>query len=227
MKNVYFLRMMVAGLVIWLGLSAGGAQAVTTTTYNFGNLLSGDVGVPLAPNFASLVATDNSNGIWTFTLTIDNNLFSTFGSGAYIGRMKFDFTPNPVTTLTSTFISSNVVGVGVTSVSTTSGDCTAGTAVGCFDFGTKFGAGSANRLSQSDYVKWDVSTLAAGSVLTNMYVHVQGITNCTSGNCSAKYTPITSVPEPESFAMLLAGLGLVGFTARRRKNNKFESNSFA
>ena len=28
-----------------------------------------------------------------------------------------------------------------------------------------------------------------------------------------------SVPEPETYTMLLAGLGLLGFTARRRKNN--------
>lgn len=30
---------------------------------------------------------------------------------------------------------------------------------------------------------------------------------------------ISAVPEPETYAMLLAGLGLLGFTARRRKNN--------
>lgn len=30
---------------------------------------------------------------------------------------------------------------------------------------------------------------------------------------------VTPVPEPETYAMLLAGLGLMGFTARRRKNN--------
>ena len=28
---------------------------------------------------------------------------------------------------------------------------------------------------------------------------------------------LTAVPEPESYAMLLAGLGLMGFIARRRK----------
>ena len=28
---------------------------------------------------------------------------------------------------------------------------------------------------------------------------------------------ITAVPEPETYAMLMAGLGLLGFTARRRK----------
>jgi hypothetical protein len=28
---------------------------------------------------------------------------------------------------------------------------------------------------------------------------------------------VTAVPEPETYAMLLAGLGLVGFAARRRR----------
>ena len=30
---------------------------------------------------------------------------------------------------------------------------------------------------------------------------------------------IAAVPEPETYAMLLVGLGLIGFAARRRKNN--------
>lgn len=33
------------------------------------------------------------------------------------------------------------------------------------------------------------------------------------------FTTTTPVPEPETYAMLLAGLGLLGFTVRRRKNN--------
>lgn len=37
---------------------------------------------------------------------------------------------------------------------------------------------------------------------------------------SDKYTPITSpVPEPETYVMILAGLALIGFTARRRNQN--------
>ena len=41
-----------------------------------------------------------------------------------------------------------------------------------------------------------------------------------SGLTSAPVTqgPISAIPEPETYAMLLAGLGLLGFSARRRKN---------
>jgi hypothetical protein len=33
------------------------------------------------------------------------------------------------------------------------------------------------------------------------------------------FASITPVPEPDSFAMILAGLGLMGFMSRRRKNS--------
>lgn len=37
-------------------------------------------------------------------------------------------------------------------------------------------------------------------------------------NGGLAFVPAAPVPEPETYAMLLAGLGLLGFTARRRKN---------
>jgi hypothetical protein len=41
-----------------------------------------------------------------------------------------------------------------------------------------------------------------------------------TGEHSGKYTSVTSaVPEPETYAMILAGLGLIGFTARRRNTD--------
>lgn len=39
------------------------------------------------------------------------------------------------------------------------------------------------------------------------------------GSYGGTVTAVTTVPEPETYAMLLAGLGLMGFSARRRKNN--------
>ena len=38
---------------------------------------------------------------------------------------------------------------------------------------------------------------------------------------------VSVVPEPETYAMMLAGLGLIFFTVRRRKDNHFEGNNFA
>ncbi len=193
------------------------AHAAVTTIYNFGSLLTASSGYT-APNnfvanpFAQLGATNNGGGVWTFMLTINNNLFSSFGNSAFLGSMSFDFTPDPsISKPPTTFIGSNVG--GVTSVKSTSG--TGNSGLTDIDFGTAFGQGSANRLSQNDWVKWSVSGLGS-SVLTNMYVHVQGIG--TQGY-SAKYTPVTAVPEPETYAMLLAGLGLVCFSARRKMKN--------
>jgi hypothetical protein len=40
------------------------------------------------------------------------------------------------------------------------------------------------------------------------------------GDRSGAYTPIAAaVPEPETYTMILAGLGLIGFAARRRNRN--------
>jgi hypothetical protein len=215
-------RILYSLLAVGILASSGAAQAVTTT-YDFGNLLTSSGPVPTSfgsTPFAQLAATDTGGGVWTFMLSVKNNLFSSFGSDAFIGSMSFDFTPDPYGYPQSRFISSNRG--GVTSVASTNG--TGNSGLTDIDFGTQFGRGSNNRLSENDWVKWSVSGLRIGSTLTNMYIMVQGITYdigyCLNGGYSAKYTPITTpVPEPETYAMILAGLGLIGFTARRRKRN--------
>ncbi|NBQ69498.1 MAG: PEP-CTERM sorting domain-containing protein, partial [Nitrosomonadaceae bacterium] len=40
-----------------------------------------------------------------------------------------------------------------------------------------------------------------------------------AGNVYFDNIVVTAVPEPEMYALLLAGLGLLGFTARHRCNN--------
>ena len=39
------------------------------------------------------------------------------------------------------------------------------------------------------------------------------------GDVGPAFSAISAIPEPETYAMLLAGLGLVGFMARRRKDS--------
>ena len=50
------------------------------------------------------------------------------------------------------------------------------------------------------------------------YIFRRGISNTETTNPAHwSLTPVTSVPEPETYAMLLAGLGVMGAVARRRK----------
>lgn len=205
-KTLY--KFVVAGLLSCSGIS-------NAAIYDFGNKLTGPNYVPTtfaSDPFARLTTKDNGGGVWTFTLNVDNTLFQSFGSGAFIGSMSFDFSPDPISQTKSTFIASNIG--GVTAVGSTSG--TGNSGLTDIDFGTSFGKGANNRLAANDWVTWSVSGLGLSN-LTNMYVHVQGIGSLGD---SAKYTPIVSpVPEAETYAMFLAGLALVGFSARRRVSN--------
>jgi len=51
----------------------------------------------------------------------------------------------------------------------------------------------------------------------NYYLQVFGVTTGSLGGIYTGAISITPVPEPETFAMLLAGLGVMGAIARRRK----------
>lgn len=56
--------------------------------------------------------------------------------------------------------------------------------------------------------------LAAGSYYYSVFANATG-TAAYSINSAAT---VTAVPEPETYALLLAGLGVIGFVAKRRKS---------
>ncbi|MDP2706505.1 MAG: choice-of-anchor A family protein, partial [Burkholderiales bacterium] len=66
------------------------------------------------------------------------------------------------------------------------------------------------------------SVLAPNALITSNSGHIQGVVIAKDWNGNFEVQPgaaplLLAVPEPETYAMMLAGLGLMGFVANRRK----------
>ncbi|MCY7307448.1 MAG: FxDxF family PEP-CTERM protein [Rhodoferax sp.] len=58
----------------------------------------------------------------------------------------------------------------------------------------------------------------------NYYINVTGVTNGIAGGIYTGAISVTAVPEPERYAMLLVGLGVMGAIAMRRNKSKSKSS---
>jgi hypothetical protein len=174
------------------------SASATTTTYTFGKVLSG-TGPDI--NFATLTINDVTDE-FSFTPAVD---LSVFGTGAFIGSLAVDYSGAAVNAL-------RLAG-GVSDVDISPGGGPSGT----FDFRYVFGKGQ-DRLIDGETLKWS-STNFDLSKLSGLALHVQGV-DSEGLSESIWYSPTAAVPEPETYAMLLAGLGLIGFISHRRKNEQ-------
>lgn len=65
---------------------------------------------------------------------------------------------------------------------------------------------------------FDLWQLSAAALATgNYYLQVSGTVVGNTGGAFAGSVALNPVPEPETYGMMLAGLGVLGFLARRRK----------
>ena len=168
----------------------------------------------LALATASLTAQAADISAPTKILTLDADGFSAFGD-KFAGNHaldtftdKFQFTSTALSSLTADVTSYDKPngGLNLTQFSLFDGN---GSLVG----GTQVSTGA------EDHWTLSYNNLAVGTYYVQVAGNIFGKpASSFSGNVSL--TALSPVPEPETYAMMLAGLGMVGFAARRRKQNQ-------
>lgn len=177
-------------------LMGAGSAAAQTTTYEFGQLLSG-AGAPTDLPFATLTATLVGADI-QFTLDAYGlDLFT--GSAPFIGALA-------------------IAGDGSgTSVANVTGDApvslaNGGGPGGGWSFRFDLTGPKANRLTDDETVSW--TWVGGAGQFDDVAAHVQGIDY--GATSSAWYGVTSPVPEPGTLPLALASLGVLGLVARRR-----------
>ncbi len=180
-------------------LIASPAKAITE---DYGTLLAGSY--QPSETFATLTV-DGSGSVYNFTLSA-LDLDSIFTTGAFIGAIAVDLSPNLVPVI------SNVVGDAPVTYSPGGGP------TGAFEFRFDLTGPQQARLTGNETVSFTATFADAVAFNGDEFaLHVQGLTDEQGG--SAWYVNTSPVPEVDTYAMLMAGLGLMGFVARRRKQS--------
>lgn len=186
-------------------LSTGALASVTSASYSFTSCLSGDCGSvgSTVQSVATLTMTSITNGV-SFALTSTSAVAGSFISALYFNGPSGQITWN-----------AGQVYKDIDWATKSNGSATSQNGYN-WDITYPTGANK-DRLLNGDTASWTITgtglSLQSFALTGNgMMVHVEGLAN----GGSEKIGAVAAVPEPESYAMLLAGLGIVGAIARRR-----------
>lgn len=208
------------GLILGLAFAPAHAQS---WDYYFGNWLSGTAYQP-ETSFASMSVSTTDNLAFHFTLRTSaegaGTLGMVFGSEAYITKAVFN-TVSEADPLSISDIQTNGYVQHVALNSTSFGVGGVG-----FDFVDCFGSnsdcvanGDSGRLQSGEWISWTLNFASPQVPLLGtppMAIQVAGWGG--DGNGSAWFTPtMAPIPEPEAYAMLVAGLALLAIQNRRRR----------
>jgi len=158
----------------------------------------------------------------TFAITLDVDTSGYTGGGSFLDQVAVK--------VSSSLLGASLVGApgGVANWNLSPGGINAS---GCSGSGSGFECADSVVLNGSNAVPGGILswvfdiTMGTGALLTGLNQDsVKGRFVDASGNkigdlVSENVTITTSVPEPEIYAMLAAGLGLMGFVARRRQKS--------
>jgi len=174
--------------------------AAFADTFTFGNLLAGNG--PGTASFATLSVTQ-VGGDLQFTLSAPG--LDQFGSNTFLGAIAVD-------------------GQGVGSIIDRIGDspvalANGGGPTGIFDFRFDLTGPQQARLTDDESVSWTWANAAQSISNLHFAAHLQSV-DLPGYDDSLWYSPgpvvRQPVPEPETAALMLAGLGVVGLLSRRR-----------
>lgn len=184
---------------LFLSLCLLVSTTASAITIQYGDLLAGSF-QPDVP-FASLDLTGGTT-VYNFTITA-YDLNAIFTPGAFIGALAVDLNHDD-----ATVVISNVSGGAPVTFSNGGGP------TGVFDFRFDLTGPKGARLTANESVSW-TATFSRPVAFNALAMHVQGLTEAQGG--SAWYVNTSPIPEPETYGMLLFGIGMIGFVARRKR----------
>jgi hypothetical protein len=153
----------------------------------------------------------NANAYWVFQLpstliTSSSSFMNVINSGSGAG-VYWDVGSSATLGANSTFLGNILASASIT-----------------MDSGVTFGCGRA--LAHTGAVTMISDTVNAGGCLGSVVAGSKGLSGgldvAEAGGMpnALAFSPVAAVPEPESYALLLAGLGLIGTVVKRRKTKQ-------